>query len=74
MNEEQIVIDENNGDEESQEIISTSEENQETLSIIEVRPEEFDISESFFTGVQIAGVMCMFSLGVAMILKIFRQA
>lgn len=74
MNEDLIVVDENNSDEESQEIISAQADNQETLSIIEVRPEEFDISESFFTGVQIAGVMCMFSLGVAMILKIFRQA
>lgn len=74
MNEDLIVVDENYGDEESQEIISPQEDNQETLSIIEVRPEEFDISEPFFTGVHIAGVMCMFSLGVAVILKIFRQA
>lgn len=74
MNEDLILIDEGNDDEEPQEIISAPEDNQETLSIIEVRPEEFDISEPFFTGVQIAGVMCMFSLGVAMILKIFRQA
>lgn len=74
MNEDLILFDENNGDEESQEIISAPEDNHETLSIIEVRPEEFDISEPFFTGVQIAGVMCMLSLGVAMILKIFRQA
>lgn len=74
MNEDLILIDENNGDEESQEIISAQEDNQETLSIIEVRPEEFDISEPFFTGVQIAGVMCMLSLGIAMVLKMFRRA
>lgn len=74
MNEDLILIDEGNDDEEPQEIISAPEDNQETLSIIEVRPEEFDISEPFFTGVQIAGVMCMFSLGIAMILKIFRRA
>lgn len=74
MNEDLILIDENNGDEEPQELFSTQEDNQETLSIIEVRPEEFDISESFFTGVQIAGVMCMLSLGIAMVLKMFRRA
>lgn len=74
MNEDLILIDENNGDEEQEEIFSAQQDNQEALSIIEVRPEEFDISESFFIGVQIAGVMCMFSLGVAVILKIFRQA
>ena len=39
-----ILIDENNGDEEPQELFSAQEDNQETLSIIEVRPEEFDIS------------------------------
>ena len=74
MNEDLILIDENNGNEEQGEIISAPEDNQETSAIIEVRPEEFDISESFFTGVQIAGAMCMFSLGIAMILKIFRKA
>lgn len=74
MNEDLILIDEDNGDEESQEIISAQKDNQETLSIIEVKPEEFDISESFFTGVQIAGIMCMLSLGIAMVLKMFRRA
>ena len=74
MNEELILIDEDNGDEEPQEFFSAQEDNQETLSIIEVRPEEFDISESFFTGVQVAGVMCMLSLGIAMVLKMFRRA
>ena len=74
MNEDLILIDENNGDEEPQELFSAQEDNQEALSIIEVKPEEIDISESFFTGVQIAGVMCMLSLGIAMVLKMFRRA
>lgn len=74
MNEDLILIDEGNDGEEPQEIISAPVDNQETLSIIEVRPEEFDISESFFTGVQISGVMCMLSLGIAMALKMFRRA
>lgn len=74
MNEDLIVVDEYNGYEESQELFSAQEDNQETLSLIEVRPEEFDISEPFFIGVQIAGVMCMLSLGVAMVLKMFRRA
>ena len=74
MNEDLILIDENNGDEEPHELFSAQEDNQEALSIIEVKPEEIDISESFFTGVQIAGVMCMLSLGIAMVLKMFRRA
>lgn len=74
MNEDLILFDENNVDEEPQELLSAQEDNQETLSLIEVKPEEIDISESFFTGVQIAGVMCMLSLGIAMVLKIFRKA
>lgn len=74
MNEDLILVDENNNDEEPEELFSAPENNQETLSIIEVKPEEFDISESFFTGVQIAGVMCMLSLGIAMVLKMFRRA
>lgn len=74
MNEDLILIDENNGDEESQELFSAQEDNQEALSIIEVKPEEIDISESFFTGVQVAGVMCMLSLGIAMVLKMFKRA
>ena len=74
MNEDLILIDENNSDEESQELLSAQEDNQETLSLIEVKPEEIDISESFFTGVQIAGVMCMLSLGIAMVLKMFQRA
>lgn len=74
MNEDLIVVDENNSDEESQELFSAQADNQETLSIIEVKPDEFDISDSFFTGVQIAGVMCMFSLGIAMVLKMFQRA
>lgn len=73
MNEDLILFDENNVDEEPQELFSAQEDNQETLSIIELKPEEIDISESFFTGVQIAGVMCMLSLGIAMVLKMFRR-
>lgn len=74
MNEDLILVDENNNDEEPQELFSAEKDNQETLSLIEVKPEEFDISETFFSGVQIAGVMCMLSLGIAMVLKMFRRA
>lgn len=74
MNEDLVLIDENNGDEEQEEIIQAPKDNQETSAIIEVKPEEFDISETFFSGVQIGGVMCMLSLGIAMVLKMFRRA
>ena len=62
MNEDLILIDENNGDEEPQELFSAQEDNQETLSIIEVRPEEFDISSRFLLVFRLQALCVCFPL------------
>lgn len=71
--EEQILENENTGVQEEEDIISefTSTSEDETVALV-IQPEEIDLSSSFFMGVQITGVMCMLSLGVCVILKMFK--
>lgn len=57
-----------------EEILQAQEDNQEIQTIIAVNPSEIDINSSFFMGVQICGIMCLFSLGIAVVLKMFRQS
>lgn len=57
-----------------EEIIQDSQESSQTQAIIAVRSEEIDINSSFFMGVQISGIMCLLSLGIAIIIRMFRQA
>lgn len=73
MNEEQILENEDYNDAE-EEIIQDSQNTETGLSIISVNPEEYNISDSFFSGVQIGGIMCMMSLGVAIVISILRRA
>lgn len=65
-NEDYIVSEE--------EIIQDIQENSQIQAIVTVRPEEIDINSSFFMGVQISGIMCLLSLGIAIIIKMFRQS
>ena len=71
--EEQILENENTDVQEEEGVISefTTSKETETVAMV-IQPEEIDLSSSFFMGVQITGVMCMLSLGVCMILKMFR--
>lgn len=71
--EEQILENENTDVQEEEGIISeyASVPESETVALV-VQPEQIDISSSFFVGVQITGVMCMLSLGVCVILRLFR--
>ena len=73
MMEEQILENENTDVQEEEGIISeyASAPESETVALV-VQPEQIDLSSSFFMGVQITGVMCMFSLGVCVILKMFK--
>lgn len=73
MNEDQILENEDYNDGE-EEIIQDSQNTETGLSIISVNPEEYNISDSFFSGVQIGGIMCMMSLGVAIVISILRRA
>lgn len=73
MNEDQILENEDNYDAE-EEIIQDSQNNENITSIISVNPEEYNISDSFFSGVKIGGIMCMMSLGVAIVISILRRA
>lgn len=47
---------------------------QNTEEIIIFTPENLDISTPFFNGVGISGIMCLMSLGIALIISIFRKA
>ena len=71
--EEQILENENTDVQEEEDVISeyTSAPEDEMVAMV-IQPEEIDLSSSFFMGVQITGVMCMLSLGVCVILKMFR--
>ena len=71
--EEQILENENTDVQEEENVISeyASTPEDETVAMV-IQPEEIDLSSSFFMGVQITGVMCMLSLGVCVILKMFR--
>ena len=71
--EEQILENENTDVQEEESIISefSSASETETVAMV-IQPEQIDLSSSFFMGVQITGVMCMLSLGVCVILKMFR--
>ena len=71
--EEQILENENTDVQEEESIISdfTASSEAETVAMV-IQPEEIDLSSSFFMGVQITGVMCMLSLGVCVILRIFK--
>lgn len=73
MNEEQILENESYNDGE-EEIIQDIQNSETVSSIISVNPEEYNISDSFFGGVQISGVLCMLSLGVAVLINILRKA
>ena len=71
--EEQILENENTDVQEEESIISdfTASSEAETVAMV-IQPEEIDLSSSFFMGVQITGIMCMFSLGVCVILRMFK--
>ena len=71
--EEQILENENTDVQEEESIISefTVSSEAETVALV-IQPEEIDLSSSFFMGVQITGIMCMLSLGVCVILRIFK--
>lgn len=71
--EEQILSNENYTVQE-EEIIQDILENSQNQAIVSVRPEEIDINSSFFMGVQISGIMCFLSLGIAIIIRMFRQS
>lgn len=71
--EEQILSNEDYTVQE-EEIIQDIQENLQIQTIVSVRPEEIDINSSFFMGVQISGIMCLLSLGIAIIIKMFRQS
>lgn len=69
--EDLIVQDENNSlSEES--VIQETEAN--TSAIIVYNQEDILISESFFLGVQISGIMCLLSLGISIAIRLFRHA
>ena len=71
--EEQILENENTDVQEEEGVISEFSTSPETETVaMVIQPEEIDLSSSFFMGVQITGVMCMLSLGVCVILKMFR--
>ena len=71
--EEQILENENTDLQEEEDVISeyASAPEDETVAMV-IQPEEIDLSSSFFMGVQITGVMCMLSLGVCVILRMFK--
>ena len=71
--EEQILENENTDLQEEESIFSeySATPESETFALV-IQPEQTDLSSSFFMGVQITGVMCMLSLGVCVILKMFR--
>lgn len=71
--EEQILENENTDVQEEESIIQdySSVPESETIALV-IQPEEIDLSSSFFMGVQITGIMCMLSLGVCMILRMFK--
>ena len=71
--EEQILENENTDLQEEESIFSeySATPESETFALV-IQPEQIDLSSSFFMGVQITGVMCMLSLGVCVILKMFR--
>lgn len=73
MDDLQILENENIDLPEEENIISdySSAPETETVAMV-VQPEQIDLSSSFFMGVQITGVMCMLSLGVCVILKMFK--
>lgn len=73
MEDLQILENENTDLPEEEYIISdfTSAPETETVALV-VQPEQIDLSSSFFMGVQITGVMCMLSLGVCVILRMFK--
>lgn len=73
MMEEQILENENTDVQEEESIISefSTPSETETIAMV-IQPEEIDLSSSFFMGVQITGVMCMLSLGVCVILRMFK--
>lgn len=73
MDDLQILENENTDLPEEENFISdvTSAPETETVALV-VQPEQIDLSSSFFMGVQITGVMCMMSLGVCVILRMFK--
>ena len=71
--DEQILENENTDVQEKESIIQdySSAPESETVAMV-IQPEEIDMSSSFFIGAQITGVMCMLSLGVCVILRMFK--
>lgn len=75
MDDQQILENENTDLPEEENIISEYTSAPETeMAALVVQPEQIDLSSSFFMGVQITGIMCMLSLGVCVILKMFKLA
>lgn len=73
MDDLQILENENTNLPEEEDFISdyTSAPETETVVLV-VQPEQIDLSSPFFMGVNITGVMCMLSLGVCVILRMFK--
>lgn len=73
MMEDQIVPDENENisTQEDQDIFAQDNQNNEIFAITS---EEVDLGTPFFQGFGLAGAMCLMSLGIAVIIQIFRKA
>lgn len=74
MDQDLVVLENENGSISEEEIIQDPETTSINAEIIQVLPEEINISDPFFMGVQVCGIMCLFSLGIAVIISIFRKA
>lgn len=74
MDQDLVVLENENGSISEEEIIQDPETTTLNAEIIQVLPEEINISDPFFMGVQVCGIMCLFSLGIAVIISIFRKA
>lgn len=72
MMDEQIINDYDDINIPEEENFIESVESIETLLV--VSPDDIDISEFFFEGVKISGVMLFLSIGLVVILKIFYRA
>ena len=69
---EDLIVQDENISLSEESIIQETEAN--TSAIIVYNQEDILISESFFLGVQIAGVMCLLSLGISIAIRMFRHA
>lgn len=74
MEEDLILLDEDSNVFQEEEFIQDQESYVSSSEILQIVPEEINLSDPFFLGVQVSGVMCMLSLGIAVVLRMFRKA